>query len=379
MKNSFYKCLNIATLTVSLLSTSPILMISCDIKKDVDLLHFKMIVNKPWNGSKNDEYFNQLIKDIKQNNKNLKFDFNVSYILDNVDIASAIKAKKANMAFITSTLLKNSLLKNDVIPLIQTKTRAFYFDKLDEKYVDGSGNDPLRKIAKIANDLFNKKPYKSWTDNEYQWNGKIYEKFYDKEGVNVNYQRGSIMIFGTDSEIKSIKKAWENKDWNAFRNFGIVIGKKSSGTKYIAQEDLFKKHFNLANNKFSSFANDQINNVNKYITEKPRNIGKGALSKYHIVFDEFASFAYTHNWNKSKSINYNFYCPDGNKKIELLTVTDPIKFNVLVVDKSIPKSAYLAFANSIINLAKEKKDTYGPNIGFNEYELINESDYSKYF
>lgn len=111
MKNSFYKCLNIATLTVSLLSTSPILMISCDIKKDVDLLHFKMIVNKPWNGSKNDEYFNQLIKDIKQNNKNLKFDFNVSYILDNVDIASAIKAKKANMAFITSTLLKNSLLK----------------------------------------------------------------------------------------------------------------------------------------------------------------------------------------------------------------------------------------------------------------------------
>lgn len=56
-----------------------------------------------------------------------------------------------------------------------------------------------------------------------------------------------------------------------------------------------------------------------------------------------------------KSINYNFYCPDGNKKIELLTVTDPIKFNVLVVDKSIPKSAYLAFANSIINLAKEKK------------------------
>jgi|GEM_PF-6620576 len=65
------------------------------------------------------------------------------------------------MAFITSTLLKNSLLKNDVIPLLQTKTRAFYFDKLDEKYVDGSDNDPLRKIAKIANDLFNKKPYKS--------------------------------------------------------------------------------------------------------------------------------------------------------------------------------------------------------------------------
>gem|GEM_PF-6538863 len=63
----------------------------------------------------------------------------------------------------------------------------------------------------------------------------------------------------------------------------------------------------------------------------------------------------------------------------MLTVTDPIKFNVLVVDKSIPKSAYLAFANSIINLAKEKKDTYGPNVGFNEYELINESDYSKYF
>ncbi|MGC7185239.1 hypothetical protein [Metamycoplasma hominis] len=47
MKNSFYKCLNIATLTVSLLSTSPILMISCDVKKDVDLLHFKMTVNKP--------------------------------------------------------------------------------------------------------------------------------------------------------------------------------------------------------------------------------------------------------------------------------------------------------------------------------------------
>lgn len=55
---------------------------------------------------------------------------------------------KIKYGFYNVNFIKKFIAKNDVIPLLQTKTRAFYFDKLDEKYVDGSGNDPLRKIAK---------------------------------------------------------------------------------------------------------------------------------------------------------------------------------------------------------------------------------------
>ncbi|CRH49034.1 High affinity transport system protein p37 [Chlamydia trachomatis] len=47
-----------------------------------------------------------------------------------------------------------------MVPIIQTMTRAFKFEKnYGDKYSDGSENDKLRKIAKNLQDLFDAKPY----------------------------------------------------------------------------------------------------------------------------------------------------------------------------------------------------------------------------
>jgi len=122
-------------------------------------------------------------------------------------------------------------------------------------------------------------------------------------------------------------------------------GSSSSGSKYLLQEALFKKHFNLKGNEFKSFLEDKQGNEVKYIKGKIKNIGKGAFSKYHIVFDDLGSFAYTHS--KGSAI---YKLDDKNSKIEFLTVTEPLKYNIFATSSNIPKELREIIANAMVEV-----------------------------
>ncbi|MGX9339248.1 ABC transporter thiamine pyrophosphate-binding lipoprotein p37/Cypl [Mycoplasma sp. 1890] len=352
----------------TLMSTFAFISIACSAKQDANLT-LKFVINEPFFGNKKHLFFSKILSEFKKKiNKDATI--KVRYVSANNDIASIVRKKTSNVAIITTPLFIRNNDQN-IIPILQTMTRAFKFDKnFNDSYSDGSNTDKLRIIAAKLQKLFNKKSYTAWTDEEYSWNGNIYEYFYAKNNELVEYYRGIIMIQGTNEEREQIKKAWDNKDWNTFRNFGIVTGKESSGSKYILQEALFKKHFNLENNKFNSFAEDKIKNIEKYTQGEAKNIANGSLKKYHIVFDEMASFAYRNN-KRGK-----FYTPDDeNVKIEFLTATDPLKYNVVVVNKDDFNTEQINYLkNIIIDLWRKNEDDYGPTVGFNGYKIINDVD-----
>ncbi|MBN4089324.1 ABC transporter thiamine pyrophosphate-binding lipoprotein p37/Cypl [Mycoplasma enhydrae] len=337
----------------------PLTAISCQTER----LSFS--VNQPWNGKRPRGFFEAIVDSFQKSTNEKRVSYKINFIEENNDSISLLKKGSTNIAIVTTPLFIQQRDRN-IVPIIQTMTRAFKFDlNINDLYSDGTNADRLRIIAKNAQDLFAKKPYKEWTNDGYKWNGSIYEYFYDTK--NVEYYRGLIMIQGTGKQRKKIKEAWENKDWNSFRNFGIVTGKETSGSKYILQEALFKKHFNKKDNSFQSFAIDKKNNSEKYTTGRPRDIGKGSLKKYHIVFDELGSFGYTHN----KKNNDKYSPEDKDSKIEFLTVTEPLKYNVIAVSKkSFFDNEITILKNAIIDVWKHKKDNYGPLVGFNEYKAI---------
>ncbi|WP_330463443.1 ABC transporter thiamine pyrophosphate-binding lipoprotein p37/Cypl [Metamycoplasma gateae] len=343
---------------------TPLLAISC--KQENKLL---FSVNEPWFGNKEHKFFNKILEKYQEARKN-KVEMDIKYIAENNDLVSVLKKGTSNIGVITTPLYVLQENQNsNILPIIQTLTRAFKFDKnFNDKYSNGMEDDKLRQIAKNAQELFEAKPYTQWTNDEYKWNGNIYEHFYANENELVEHYRGLIMIHGTENERNAIKKAWDEKDWNSFRNFGLITGKQTSGSKYILQEQLFRKHFNLEGNKFTSFAEDKLQNADKYTIDKARNIGKGSLKKFHIVFDELASFAYTNNKKG------NLYTPEDNdSKIEFLTATEPLKYNIIAVDKRAFNDQEINdLKNIIINVWREKQDDYGPTVGFNGYKTIND-------
>ncbi|ENY69155.1 Alkylphosphonate ABC transporter, substrate-binding protein (PhnD) [Metamycoplasma auris 15026] len=363
------KKLNLFMLSAALVSL-PLVAASCNTKKEL-----KFAVNAPWSGKKDGHEFFKLLTDEFNKKTNGESSFSVSYVGENTDVASTIAKGSHNIAVITTPLYvkqyKNKHMDN-VIPILQTATKAFKFDAdetKDIKYKDGKEDDPLRLLAKEAHKLFAEKKYGEWTDKEYKWNGSIYQKFYDDSKI-VPYYRGLVMIHGDEQTRKQIKEAWESKDWEKFRDFGIVTSSEDSGSKYIWQEALFRKHF--GKNKFESFKKDKLKANDKYITSgndvKPRNIGQGAIKQFHIVFDDLGSFAYTNN-----SIGKHFYTPEDNSQIEFLTATEKIPYNVIAVDKKMFNEKEIAALQDVfVNLAKENKDDYGPIVGFNGYIKIND-------
>ncbi|MBN0970583.1 ABC transporter thiamine pyrophosphate-binding lipoprotein p37/Cypl [Mycoplasma phocoeninasale] len=358
------KKLFIVTAPIAVFSTA---LISC--QKDI-----RFSVNKPWFGEEKSDFFNKVVEEYNKENKSSN-SVSVKFEPNNADIIENIKKGSQNIGIVTSTLFNDDKSNKDFMtPIIQTLTRAQKFDlnNFDAKYSNGGQEDSLVKIANEAYKSFAEKPYKDWEDDEYGWNGNIYEKFYGTKEQLSEYYRGLVMIQGTDDEIKEIRAAWDSKDWNKFRNFGIGHGKRNSGSKWFLQEALFKKHFNLENNKFVSFAQDLINNQDKYIEMRSRDIARGANTKYHIVFDELGSFAYTYNSDKKTNKVHDYYTPEkSDVKIEFLTVTEALKYNIFVVDnKTFSIDQQKIMANAILNVWKQGKDNYGPTVGFNGYKII---------
>ncbi|WP_369085751.1 ABC transporter thiamine pyrophosphate-binding lipoprotein p37/Cypl [Metamycoplasma spumans] len=355
--------------TVFLATSAGLVAASCSHKSEQTIT---FSVNKPWYGENKTGFFEKIEDNYNKNEQNnTKIKITTEFIGENNDLATSLLKGKSDVAILTSTLFNLGDNPKKITPIIQTMTKQFVFDKQASFYENGSENDPLRLVADQAYALFAEKPYKQWTNESYGWNGSIYTKFYEKGEAFTDYYRGLIMIQGTDEELNNITKAWNDKDWNAFRNFGIVTGSKDSGSKYHVQEALFKKHFNKEGNKFESFELDKLANSNKYIEGKARDIGRGALAKYHIVFDELGSFAYTKNNKKGKVIDY--YTPENAEaKIKFLTATDPIKYNVFATSKYLDKNIANGLAKSIYETWKEGQDDYGQTVGFFAYKIIND-------
>ena len=356
------KILLISNTLVSI--TIPLASISCA------KTTFNINVNKPWNTNEpNFNFFNEIIEQynklaLEQGLKKIE-KYKINYRGKNNDLSQDIIKGSADLATITSGLFNKNA--DELTPLVQTLTKAFNFDLEESFYKDGSENDSLRKIAKATQNLFEKKSFKDWDHTEYNWDGSKFNYFYSDKLIN--FYRGSVLAWGDKDTIQNIKKAWDEKDWNKFRNYGILMGKETSASKYQLQEILFKKHFNLPNNKFTSFALDKAKNYEKYKIDNAKNLSKGENKNYHIVFDGLAAFAYTNNFKTGKKLDY-YRCENPNHKIEFLTATDPLRYNVFATSKHLPKKQRDLLSKSIFEVWKNKKDDYGENVGFNGYEII---------
>lgn len=356
MKNTFLKILGFTVATAT-----PIFAISC--KQDLTF-------SVEYNNDKSEKFFNDVLtkyNEIIASNPNLKNlqkyrKINANYRSSGFNLAEDIVKGTSVLGLLR---IANYIEKKDNLKaILQSYTTAFNFDEeYNKNYSDGSQSDDLIKIAQTAFEKFNNEKYINWTDEKYGWDGSKYKVFYNTNKL-VDFYRGNVMIWGSDQEIAQIKKAWFEKDWETFRNFGIMTGSENSASKYLLQQSLFKKHFGK---KFITFAQDKLNNKDKYIIGNPKDIGKGSNIKYHIVFDELGAFAYTHNTKKGKK--NDFYNPI-NGKIEFLTATEAAKYNVWAVNKNLNNETTDALANAILDVWKNNQDEYGPQIGINGYKKI---------
>ncbi|VEU78575.1 High affinity transport system protein p37 precursor [Metamycoplasma arthritidis] len=347
---------------------APTIAISCSTTN----ISFAVVV--PWDKNLDKSFFDEIIKEYNRLNKlsnaNAKEVGNeVAFVESGNDLANNLVKGASNVAILTPTVFYNNKDRDSVVPFIQTLTKAFNFEKENSYYKNGKENeDDLRKLAATAQKAFEAKKYLEWDDQSYGWDGTKYTRFYDLNKT-IEYYRGVVMIWGNEDTKTKIKKAWDEKDWNTFRNFGIVTGKKTSASKYKLQEALFKKHFTKKGNEFTSFGEDMLKNADKYQQGDGHNISKGSLSKYHIVFDEFGAFAYKHNSYKGKKLDY-YSTNNEDEKIEFLTTTEAMKYNMYVAKKSLDQKTIDLLAKAIINVHKNGKDNYGPRIGFNGYKQI---------
>lgn len=314
---------------------------------------------------------------INTNYQNTNFNFKLKSINDNSSKRDLIENGSADFAFITtSSLLENDFYKK-VNPKIQTLTTAFAFDKnMSDEYVDGSENDPLRLIAnemqKMSFGLNYEYPFNVWKDDSqaeqphYDWNGIRYNYFYDETSLVSGY-RGMILLSGTDEQINNAIKYWNSKDWNNFRNLGIITGSSTSYGNYKLQENLIRKHFGLSNSW--TIAKDKKNNLDKYETDTYGTEKIGKSENYVISFTDEGSFAWTNNIS-----NPNSFRPINNNKIKILTVTNFYPYDIGIFSNSLNNELVDILAQSIRNIYLNNENAYGAGLGYNGYSIINDFD-----
>lgn len=261
-----------------------------------------------------------------------------------------VKSNLTDLAFVSSSAIKTN--DTDYITKIQTLTRSFKFDNTPDFYEAGTLDQKARKIS----ELFNEIPYRNWTDENRMWDGNKYQFFYGPEDDLISFYRGMILIGGDQDTLAKIKEAWAQKNWATFSSYGIGGGRTSSNGRYIYPLNLLKKHFN-----------DPNLTISDYQSVRGREIGTNP--KVHIVFDDMNSFAWTQNKNKNVP-NYTFNPNDNNTKVEILSLTDPALYDIGVFNKRLINDVINAVSESIVELAKNNQDTYGPTVGYNGYRVI---------
>ncbi|WP_406617501.1 ABC transporter thiamine pyrophosphate-binding lipoprotein p37/Cypl [Mycoplasmopsis adleri] len=247
---------------------------------------------------------------------------------------------------------------------MRTLTNAFKNNLSSAGYSEGEDNY-LIKQAKNQNEIFNShNGYANWPSKDYI--NSTYEWCYEPNKT-VGWQRGSIWIMGTDEELAKIKEAWNTRNYEEFRKFGIIMGKEDSGSKYLLPQALFRKQFNkyFANSSFS----EELNNaqLSSYYTKSLKAKDMGKQKSYKIAFDNEMAFAYTKSDGKKYVVNQK---ENPGAKLEILTVTDAIPYNIGVASKNIKQDILNAILDGFKETVKLNKNFVGVAYGFNDYAAV---------
>lgn len=346
----------------------PFSLTSCSQSNDITF-----ILSEPANKGNVYEFIND-VKNIsmKIKNNNPKYDsikdFNINLKITNNDFIKKtyLENGTGDFAFLKSKTLMDNQFYKYTKPTIQTLAIPFTFDKnSNTRYVDGTKNDPLRVIAKdMQNKSFNVKEFKDWNDSDFDWNGIRYNKFYDLNAELIKTYRGMILISGNESKLNGVKKAWNEKNWNAFRNYGIITGESNSAGNFKLQEKLLLKHFK---GQFNTLIEDKKSNENKYKVDPYGVEEVGKNSNFVISFSDEGSFSWTHNSSNSSSFR-----PIDNNKIEILTVTDPGIYDIGVFNKNLNDKIVDLLTESIYQIYKQNinENEYPSSLGYNGFSKI---------
>ncbi|WP_033161016.1 ABC transporter thiamine pyrophosphate-binding lipoprotein p37/Cypl [[Mycoplasma] collis] len=260
--------------------------------------------------------------------------------------------------------------QNIVIPYAETLTRAFKNHTLSflEKgnYKSNPENFNIGKDNEI-NEYFRKTPFSSWNKNDQKWDGSKFEIFYDKDNKLTNWYSGMITIVGTENELNMIRKAWDDKNWEKFSSFGIVHGKKNKQATWLAANKLFKDHFGLSDQSPIEKLDKNLitqgsgQETYTYYTDK---------NKKQIFIDDMYSFAWTFPKDKEKEVSAFKLAP--NTKMEILALTNPISYDIIIFNNSVNEKTRLLFLDTLIKLSKSNKDDYGKKSGYNGYKKIDD-------
>ncbi|NQZ65646.1 MAG: hypothetical protein HRT99_00320 [Mycoplasmatales bacterium] len=301
---------------------------------------------------------NKIIDEKKIDKPHVSIDIQ-NNVSDDYIIVDNVVNRKYDFGISSIASINNFSKEGDLLPLLQTETKKFIWDKGENYYLNGKENDPLYQQAILGTESL--KNYQNISNSEFD--GSIYKKYYQNSFTP--FYRGMILICGNNDELKEIRKSWDDKNWEKFLSFGIIHGNNKSGGKFILQEKLLKKHF--GKNSFETLSQEFLDNPSKNKNGKAKDIGKD--ENYKIAFDDEGSFV----WTNKALFDKPFQTTDQNKRIELLMVTEPIKYDVGFFRSNFNNEEGKIIAEAFINLAKNNNDTYGPKIGYYNYESITDS------
>lgn len=279
---------------------------------------------------------------------------------------TSLKTSKIAFTILNVQHAVTEINNKDIVSGLQTLTTAF---KEDNQLLSYKSNADAPKYLqntapKWVNEYLLKKPFQTWGADE-KWNGTRWDFLYDTS-TTVPFYRGMIMYVGNDATRAEIKKAWDDKDWEKFYKFGIVHGRNTSQGKYIIINKLFKDHFPSLSN-----VSDPIASIPSQYKERKDGNQIGVLTGKRIFIDDMYSFAWQNN--KDQNVKANIFNPPEGEKIQILSLTNPLFYDIMMFNKSVIDDATRQLVeDTFIELSKSGNDSYGVNSGYNSYRKIND-------
>ncbi|WP_027120641.1 ABC transporter thiamine pyrophosphate-binding lipoprotein p37/Cypl [Mycoplasmopsis lipofaciens] len=382
------KILTLSTVTMSVAPLS--LLASCNKEENkFDYIKIGYVWHNPAFENEKQQFINQLnekVAELQAKDAELSKMKPIKIQLqDGIDKSTMIDDLKSNKKDIDVAILPYSSFAkplyeeqnlNDFnLPLIaQTSTLRFTWGLEDnEHYIDGTVNDPLYKAAIKENQLqfdkFGEFPEWQQTNSALQWDGSKYKVFY-KENETTYVYHGMVLISGDETQRNQIRNAWLTKDWDAFKNFGIVYKKSSSGGAYKYQAALFARHFKKTLDQIN---NDLIlNKGDKVLSGKSAGSALGVADDkgniFNISFDDEGAF----NWT-----NWESYKPSKpTDKIRVLTMTNPAPYDAVFGRSNLSEKKQELIKKVLTSLSIED-NKLGIYTGYNKFNNLDKDLFKK--